>query len=232
MTADGEVAPLVAHIALDYAGGAFAERRGERSPSPVVVVETERRDDAIRGRLAPFAWRNAVTYVDAEGEDVSLQLPRIARSEDADAAPPQRQRLTERFIRQARAVAAVVVSAPDDARPELEVLVHGGLETVVLGRTMIDRRVRDLLQQHDLERWMDRLEHWRHRFVGLDDPQRRADVAMPYAYLAQRLAARWASAPMEWCEETPGPGTCAFCRCDASPGPWPSRAIARRIRFR
>lgn len=197
MTADGHVAPLVAQIALDYAPGALAERRGERPAAPLVVMETERRDDTVRGRLAPFAWRHAITYVDGDGRDVSAELPRAPADEESpgDEPPakerPRRQRLTGRFIERMRPVAAVVISAPADALEELAVLRMAGLDTVALGRTMLPGRAREMLREHDVEAWMARLEAWRHRWVGRDDPERRGELAIPYAYLAQRLAARW-----------------------------------------
>jgi hypothetical protein len=191
LPADDDVALLVGTVALDYAQPAVAERRGEASPSPLIVMETGEPEHPARALLAPLAVRGALRYLDAEGSEVDLDLGTRPADRDGSAEVRPRRGITPALIQVASPVAAVFISPARGALLDWGVLREHQVPVLVFRDSILEAGV--AAEFGDAEDPTPRLlgDTQGDRWSG----RRRDDSfqpAAPYAYLMQRIVEEWA----------------------------------------
>jgi hypothetical protein len=186
MPADRAIAPVVASIALDYAELPATERTVAPT-TPLAVIDTGGYDDTLDALLQPYAARGAVTRYDADGEPMATR-PREPRELDPSAG--HRHPVTDALIERWQLAGAVYVSPDDAAADEIGRLEARGIEVAVLA---LDDPLESERHGHrDAVRRMmqDRRRRWLPR-EHAEAGRRPMPPAEPYAYVAQRLIARW-----------------------------------------
>lgn len=152
-----------------------------------MVVDTGGYDDTLDALLEPYAARGAVTRYGADGEP--LETRRRERRE-LDPSTEHRHPVTNALIERWPLAGAVYVSPDDAAEDEIGRLEARGIEVAVLA--LDDPLESDRHGHRDAVRGMmqGRRRRWLPR-EGAEAGRRRMPAAEPYAYVAQRLIARW-----------------------------------------
>ncbi len=202
VTGDPDVVPAIAAVALDYAP-IHAMELLEHQPSLLAVVESGGRDDTLRALLAPYVHRRVVRYVDAEGRTLEL-----AGELTSQLGEYRRHPLTPWIVDRFEPRGAIFVAPHGAAEEELEMLAAKGIGVAVLADTAPyadDARrwryldpMQEIIGDVPLDRWAEQVSElrWDEGLDwGSDHPGQlrpRVGVAMPYAFVLQRLVARWA----------------------------------------
>jgi hypothetical protein len=203
VTGDPYVVPVLAAVALDYTP-AHAIERVERPPSLLTVVESGGPDPTLRALLAPYVHRQAARYVDVEGQPLELDAELVTAEIGGYRRHPLRPWIVDRF----RPRGAIFVTPHGEAEQEIEMLAAQGVGLAVLTDTAPYAEdaerwswadpTRELIGDVRLNRWEEagelrgRDESPERRQDDFDQPRPQAGVAVPYAFVLQRLIASWA----------------------------------------
>ena len=185
---DLDIALVVGTVALGYAQPPAAERRGQATPAPLVVVETERDEPVARALLAPLAVRGALRYIDVEGADAALP-PVATLADELYVAEVRRQRVSPLTLQATEPHVAVLISPTRSALLDLAVLREFGVPAFVFRHTLLEYE--PAAEFTEVEDPAGRLLH--------DVPEGRCSLqrepavrpVLPYSYLMQRLVGEW-----------------------------------------
>jgi hypothetical protein len=204
VTGDSYVAPVLAAVALDYTP-AHAIELVERPPALLTVIESGGHDMTLRALLAPYVHRQAARYVDVEGRALELDAELVTAELGGYRRHPLRPWIIDRF----RPRGAIFVSPHAEAEQEIEMLAAQGVGLAVLTDTVPYAEdaerwswadpTREVIGDIPLDRWKEEggeprrdTEPPERRPDDLDQSRPPAGVATPYAFVLQRLIARWA----------------------------------------
>lgn len=187
MPADRAIAPLVASIALDYAEPPSTERT-VAPMAPLVVSDTDGDDEVLDALLEPYVARGAVQREAIGGERRPARRRESSERRELDPSPGHRHRVTNDLVERWRISGAVYVSPGQDVDEEILRLEGRGIEVAVFA--LDDPLERERHASRDAVGRM--MQDRRRRSLPREEPGRQPiPSAEPYAYVAQRVVARW-----------------------------------------